>query len=119
MDHVQGSATAMQLGEFKLAVKPGSLPVEIATVELAVGQPQREFESTTADMTSLRSIASRTGGAVISPVDSADVLKQIPDRSIPVLSTQSEELWSKPIALILVVLLATIEWLIRKSAGLI
>ena len=41
-------------------------------------------------------------------------MKQIPDRSMPILNAQSEELWNKPFALALVVLLATMEWLIRK-----
>jgi hypothetical protein len=56
---------------------------------------------------------------VIPPYRAADVLKEIPDRSVMVLQTQSEELWNKPLALALVVALATAEWLLRKRAGLI
>jgi len=74
----------------------------------------------TADVTSLASLTRRTGGRVVPAYDSnAEEFKKIPDRSLPVLKTQPEELWNKPFALVLVVLIATGEWLLRKSAGLI
>jgi hypothetical protein len=100
-------------------VKPGVLPIDTGAVKLTVEQPQREFETVTADMTSMRSIATKTGGAVIPPYRAEEIAQDIPDRSMPVLHTESEELWSKPFALVLVLLLATTEWLVRKSAGLI
>ena len=111
--------TAARVGEYTLVVQPGTLPVDLPPVDLVVEPPQREFENVTTDLASLRSIATKTTGAVVAPYATADLTRQIPDRSTPILMGQSEELWNKPFALLLVVLLATIEWLIRKSAGLI
>ncbi len=119
LERLEGSSTARQLGEFRLIVKPGALPVDAAALELHVEQPQREQEALTADVQTLETIASRTRGAVLRPYDSGNLMKQIPDRSMPILHSQSEELWNKPFALVLVLLLATTEWLIRKRAGLI
>jgi hypothetical protein len=119
LEKLTGSAAAERLGDFTLQVKPGVLPVEVEGQELTVGRPQREFENVTADMASLQSLAKTTGGDVIPPYRAADVLKEMPDRSMMILQTQSEELWNKPFALVLVLAIATAEWLLRKRAGLI
>jgi hypothetical protein len=119
VDKLEGAVTAARVGEYTLVVQPGTLPVDLPPVDLVVEPPQREFENVTTDLASLRSIATKTTGAVVAPYATADLTRQIPDRSTPILMGQSEELWNKPFALLLVVLLATIEWLIRKSAGLI
>jgi hypothetical protein len=118
-DSLEGSTTASRLGEFTLVVRPGSLPVEIPPIELAVERPQHEFENVTTDVAGLKALTAKTGGKVVFPYQAAELNHDIPDRSIPIVLAESEELWNKPFALVLVVLLATIEWLIRKSAGLI
>ncbi|HEY4330308.1 MAG TPA: hypothetical protein VGN88_11275, partial [Phycisphaerae bacterium] len=118
-DRLTGSGTASQLGDFTLQVKPGALPLEVPAVEFEVNQPQREFETVTSDVQSLRSITKKTGGMVVEPYRAEEIKKEIPDRAMSILHTDSEELWNKPFALILVVLLATGEWLVRKRAGLI
>jgi hypothetical protein len=125
LERLTGSASAEQLGDFTLQVKPGSLPVDPAAVELAVEQPQREFQNVTMDLQSLETLAhvhskdEASRGDVIPPYRQEDILKEIPDRSMMVLQTVPEELWNKPFALVLVLMLATAEWLLRKSAGLI
>ena len=119
VEKITGSATAQEIGEFTLVPKPGVLPVEIMPGRLRIEQPQREFQETTVDMQSLKSIASRTGGAVVLPSNSEELRKLIPDRSLNILSSTPEELWNKPFALVLVLLLASIEWFLRKNAGLI
>src|SRR5205814_1479118 len=115
LDKLTGSATAGQLGEFSLQVKPGVLPIEVPAAMVTVEQPQREFETVTADVASLQSLAKKTGGGVYMPHRFEEIGKVIPDRSLQILNTQSEELWNKPIALVLVLLIATGEWLVRKS----
>lgn len=67
----------------------------------------------------MESLARKTSGGVYAPNHFDEIFRQIPDRSLPILDTQSEELWNKPLALVLVLLIATAEWLVRKSAGLI
>jgi len=122
-ERYEGKITLRETGEVTVQVDTstgaGALPVPVMPVTLNVMPPGREFEHITADLESLNTLASRTTGAVL-PLPQADELaKRIPDRSLPVLTQRSEELWVKPIALVLVLLLLTIEWLIRKSAGLI
>jgi hypothetical protein len=126
LEHLEGSAAAQQLGEFTLQIQPGAAPVEVTPVELSVEQPQREFQTVTADRGSLESLTktANDGGElkppyVYAPYDAEDLAKQMRDRSQAYPRTLSEDLWNKPFALILVVLVASIEWLVRKSAGLI
>ena len=126
LEHLEGSAAAQQLGDFTLQIQPGAAPVEVTPVELSVEQPQREFQTVIADRASLESLAKTAddGGElkppyVYAPYDNEDLKRQISDRSQTYPRTLSEELWNKPFAAILVVLLASIEWLVRKSAGLI
>jgi hypothetical protein len=119
VETLEGTALVNRLGDFTLAVRPGLLPVELAPINVTVEQPQLEFETVTTDIPSLKSLATKTTGAVVPPYRTAELPRQIPDRAVPALVAQSEELWNKPFALVLVVLLATIEWLLRKNAGLI
>jgi hypothetical protein len=118
-DRFEGTTTASRVGDFSLVVRPGSLPAELQPVDLTIERPQREFENVTTDIAGLKTLTGRTSGKVLFPYQTAQLTRDIPDRSIPVVLSDSEELWNKPFALILVVLLASIEWLIRKSAGLI
>ncbi len=119
-EHFEGTTTATQVGDYTLSLAPGILSVsDVPSYELTVAPPQREFEKVGADMTSLGSLAAKTTGAVVPLNAAATLTKLIPDRSLPILVSNSEELWYKPIALVLVVGLVTIEWLLRKSVGLI
>ncbi len=121
-EHFEGTTTATQVGNFQLSLPPGTIPTfggEVHPYELTVEPPQREFEKVGADVVSLSSITAKSAGAVVGLDKAADLAKLIPDRSLPILVSNSEELWYKPFALILVVGLATAEWLLRKSAGLI
>jgi hypothetical protein len=125
LEFLEGSVAAQKLGEFTVQIQPGAAPVEVTPVELSVEQPQREFQIVTSDRGSLESLAKTAASETIPPpyvypaYQSEEIKSKIRDRSMLLLRTQSEELWNKPIALILVILLATSEWLIRKSAGLI
>jgi uncharacterized membrane protein len=121
-EHFEGSLTMTQVGDYQLVIQPGSLPGgagEVPPVAIAVQPPQREFQNIGTDTVSLATLATKTTGAVIPLNDAALLAKLIPDRSMPVLVSNSEELWYKPIALALVVLLVTIEWVLRKTSGLI
>ena len=116
-----GVTTAAQVGDFTLQVKPGVLPGDsgVSNATVTVEPPQREFERIAADVQSLGTIAAKTSGSVVPLMHAEELANDIPDRSVPVLISNTEELWYKPIALVLVVALATIEWLLRKSAGLV
>ena len=118
-DTLEGMTTASQVGDVELTVQPGVLPIEVPPVEVSIEPPQREFAKVATDVESLTTLANKTSGAVIPLYRSGELAKQVPDRSIPVIDSQTEELWYKPFALVLMVGLATVEWLLRKSAGLI
>ena len=116
-----GVTTAAQVGEFTLQVKPGFLPGDsgVSKSMVTVEPPQREFEKIGADFASLSTIAAKSSGRVVALPHEEELAKEVPDRSVPVLVSNTEELWYKPIALVLVITLATVEWLLRKSAGLV
>ena len=111
--------TATEIGPITASVAPGVLPVELPPYELTVEPPQREFQNVTTDIESLDTLADKTTGAVVPLYHAEQLTKDIPDRSLASVRSDSEELWYKPIALILIVGLATLEWLLRKRAGLI
>lgn len=118
-DRLAGITTAGQLGEMVLSVSPGDAPVDVQPLEVVVTPPEREFEKTAADIESLTTVSVRTTGQVLPLYRHEEAAKLVPDRSLPITIRLSEELWYKPIALLLLIGLLTAEWLIRKSAGLI
>jgi len=118
-ERLEGMITVGQVGEMTLRVEPGVLPMAVADLQILIERPGREMQVVTADIDSLETLANRTDGEVLPPYRAEQLSKQIPDRSLPVIHSLSEELWYKPIALMLVVGLATVEWLLRKRAGLI
>ena len=97
----------------------GTLPIDVPPIDLTVSPPSREQSTTAADFDALNSLVAPTKGRLIPLPTAADLAKFVADRSVQSSVTEAEDLWNKPIALVLVVLLLTIEWLIRKSAGLI
>ena len=115
----QGVMTATRTGAMKLQLTPGLLPVDTKTLTVQVEGPQREFADSTVDLTALTTLAERTEGKVVSMDKAGELANLIVDKSQLTLNLMGEELWNKPIALILVVVLVGVEWLIRKSAGLI
>lgn len=118
-ERLEGMTTATQIGEMTLRIEPGVLPTTVENLQILIERPGREMQTTTADLDSLETLATRTTGEVLPPYRADQLSKLIPDRGLPTIHSLSEELWDKPIALVLVVGLATIEWLLRKRAGLI
>ncbi len=117
VDSGEGSTTASRLGAFPRESPQGSLIQNVDPLRINVEAPRREQEIVTTDSVSLAKLG--TPAPVLEPTATDELAKLIPDRSLPVLISTPEELWNKPFALILMVLLVSIEWLIRKSAGLI
>lgn len=114
----EGVMTPTLVGDLTLQLAPG-LPVEVAPMTIAVGRPRREVANLIIDRTTLNLLAERTEGKVLPLTSAGQLATLISDRSQVTLVSLSEELWNKWIALVLVVGLLTVEWLIRKSAGLI
>jgi len=116
----QGVMTAAKLGKMKLELTPGSLAdVEVTPLEITVERPRREFANATVDKETMDTMSQRTEGKVLPLTAAGELASLISDKSQLNDHPLSEELWYKPLALFLVVLLLTVEWLVRKSAGLI
>lgn len=118
-EQYQGVGSAGQVGAFRLTVLPGALPVEVPAVEFEVRLPDREFSNPTADMEAMQVLAVGSKGQVISLPQAEKLGELVPDRAVMAPLRVAEELWNKPLALILLVALLTAEWIVRKSAGLV
>ncbi len=118
-EQFEGTFTGNQIGSFQAQVKPGALPIDVPPIDLVVSPPSREQSTTAADMDALNSLVIPTKGKIVPLPHAADLATLIADRSVQTSNPLFEDLWNKPIALLLVVVLLTIEWLIRKSSGLI
>ena len=111
--------TPWVVGRYTLAAKPGVLPGAVKPVEMDVAASMREFATLTADPAALARLVAGTGGAVIAPTNQRALAQLIPDRSVEAVIRQSRQIWNKPWALALLIGLLTVEWILRKRAGLI
>ena len=115
----EGEVTPWVVGHYTLSAQPGVLPAAVKPVQMDVAASMREFASLTADPAALARMVSGTGGAVVPLAGQQALAQLIPDRSVEVAIRQSRQLWNKPWALALLILLLTVEWILRKRAGLI
>jgi uncharacterized membrane protein len=115
----QGDVTPWAVGTYTLAAQPGVLPAEVKPVEIHVVPSMREFATLTADPLALARLVAGTGGAVVPLAQQDNAARLIPDRSVEIAIRQSRQLWNKPWALALLLVLLTVEWILRKRAGLI
>lgn len=99
-------------------VEPGLSNLGLSA-EAVVALPDDELRSPETDHTLLARLSAETGGRVFSP-DQLDALPDaLPNRQIRLMHERSEPLWDTPLALIVVVLLLTLEWAGRKFIRLI
>jgi uncharacterized membrane protein len=115
----EGETTLWTIGHYTLAAKPGVLPAAVKPVKIDVAVSGREFATLTSDPAALARLVAGTGGAVVPLAGQKALAQLIPDRSVEVAIRQSRQLWNKPWALALLIVLLTIEWILRKRAGLI
>ncbi|NNM87902.1 MAG: hypothetical protein HKL95_05225 [Phycisphaerae bacterium] len=115
----EGALTPQSTGTIRISAAPGELPANVRPLALVAQQPDREFLNLSADPAALRRLVQKTGGQVLTPVLAAKLAELVPDRSLETVFRQSQQIWNKPIALLLIVVLLTVEWILRKRAGLI
>ncbi len=89
--------------------------------ELRVGRPDLEFRNTSLDRDALRQLAERSAGGRYLNIDEADDLPGlIPSKvSTLVLTGQPTPLWDRWWTLLVLVLLLTAEWMIRKRVHML
>ena len=64
-------------------------------------------------------LAAETGGQVVELDGLAAAFETIPDRSVRIPDDVSEPLWDSKLALLLFVLMITVEWALRKFGGML
>ncbi|MBI3271811.1 MAG: hypothetical protein HYZ53_22660 [Planctomycetes bacterium] len=120
--HYEGSLKPLETGTYKLWIGPEGLAgeKERAFAAFAVAIPMREYEDPTLDRTTLESLAQQTDGKFL-PLHDLDQLPQaVKSRgeSISVI-TREDDLWDSPLAFLLVMLLVTAEWVLRKVSRML
>jgi hypothetical protein len=106
-------------GPYVFSLKPGQLPLNSPILKLTAQAPQTEFINPRADIPAMANWAAAADGKMLRPATFDKASAYIPDRSVENLLIHSHQIWNKPWALALLIILLTTEWLLRKRAGLI
>ena len=119
-DRFTATFPAGRVGNFSVALPPVVADAQTLTAPLSVRVPQLELDRPTVDRAALQRLAGETGGKLFTLEDAAAGLTteiKSAERRIPVVTDRA--LWDAPLALVLIALLLTIEWVGRKVAGMI
>jgi len=81
-----------------------------------VGEAIQELLHTDLNDELLRAVAEMSGGKYHSPKDCEAILSSIPEVKKEKIKTQRIRLWNSPLLLAAFIILATVEWLIRRYA---
>lgn len=81
--------------------------------------PDDELRSPETDHVLLSRLSDQTGGRTFTPEDLGQLTEHLPNRQVRLVNEVTESLWDTPLALILVVLLLTFEWVGRRVISLI
>lgn len=101
-------------GNYRLAL-PGE---EVATLDFAVSDNNREYARAALNEALLRDFSRETGGAYF-PLAGLEQLPAIlTERSARLTSLKEVELWCTPLFFGLIVLILTVEWIVRKFSEL-
>ena len=104
------------------ASKNGAALAGIAVTRFHVNARDPELDNPTADFSLLREISHASGGEFLTPEQLLERLKSWEKDGLPGLSLTRQEqlsLWDNWGTLLLLVLLMTTEWAIRKKRGLV
>ncbi len=102
-------------GKFRLTVPNHS---DVLPVEFRVRTENREFEAVTVDTGRLRRVAQSTGGSFFYEDEAVALPERIVNRSAEIRHTREVALWASPLYFILLLLLLTAEWILRKLCEL-
>ena len=114
----RGTWRPREPGTFTLSVRDPAWDDRPVTASVEVLAPDDELRQTLPDHERLAALATATGGQVV-PLDQLTMLESlVPNRARKTPDDQREPLWNSYLALALVVLLLTVEWVIRKAIRL-
>jgi hypothetical protein len=98
----------IELEDPVLAAASGAAAVEVRTRDDEMRFPQ-------SDHAALKSLAERTGGALLPPDSLSRLEELIPNRQVRILGApEIETLWDRPVVLVLFVFLLAVEWFGRR-----
>ncbi len=96
------------------SVFAGRVPKTQLSAGVQVSLPDDELRTPEADHALLARLAKETEGVVIAPENLSDLPSHLPNRKVRVVTEDTEALWDTPLALLLSVLLLTLEWVGRR-----
>ena len=106
-------------GRLVLSVDEASLGDSEVTQTIEVVRPDDEMRYPAPDRGRLQQLAKRTGGELILPGGLADVLDRLPKHHKTRPDDMKEPLWDSTLAMLIMVLLLTGEWVGRKVIRLV
>jgi uncharacterized membrane protein len=114
------SFAAEQIGKFMVKMQSIAGGTDAIDLPLEVSVPRLELVQPQVDRVSLARIAAETRGQVIELSKAAQLLPTLIPSAAKVIPIESgQPLWDAPLAMVLFVLLITIEWLMRKLYGML
>ncbi len=108
----RGDFVPVSAGAYQFSVKNDPKTV----VEFSVTEPKFELGETAMNETLLKQMAEASGGAFFREEDLPKLAETIGKNTERVRSTVDADLWSSPIYFLLLFLVATTEWILRKRS---
>jgi hypothetical protein len=120
IDLYMASYTADKIGKFEAVLPPIAGGVDSMNVPFEVNVPRLELSQPQVDRTLLTRLAAETNGKSYE-LDQAQahLAADIPSAAKQIPVEISEPIWNKNRALVLFVLLITVEWVLRKVYGML
>ncbi|MFN9719568.1 MAG: glutamine amidotransferase [Planctomycetota bacterium] len=128
------AGAGMSLADYEKTLEPGDYWARvratvdgqaiagIAVTRFHVNARDPELDDSTADYSQLREISFASGGEFLTPEQLLEKLQEWAENGLPGLSLTRREqitLWDNWFSLLLIVILLTLEWAIRKKRGLV
>lgn len=106
-------------GVWKAETLDPALASAALTSEAIITLPDDEMRRPETDHTLLAALASETNGSVVPVAELGNLPERIPNRKVRRLEERTEPLWDTPLALMILISIATLEWVGRRVIRLI